>query len=455
MNSIIQTQLLKNISENNSLYEVKETLGKLEYKLDENGERIKICEINEIKWNLISLCGEDGACILSPEKEVLDEIKNNNLEVSFIPLVAIDEKTGTLREKIVKNYDELSKGYTFFKEEDILFAKVTPSMENGNCIITKDIKNKVGFASTELNTIRCKDNIYNKFIWQILRSEYFRNIAKRTMKGTGGLLRVPSSFFYEHKISIPKDKKYNNRLYLSYQLQQSIAANIEEKSYQIDKLIFYHETMIELKKNAIGSILDDEFSNKLKKHAILDKLIITKSEKNIDNAIELVYSVTNSKGIIPESESERVQTSSDDKSNYKIINQFEYAFNPSRINVGSIGMLKHDEQGVVSPIYNVFSINQLIINPLYLGFYFQSNKFKNDVKRFVLNSVRPKLELDDLKRFELYFVYDENEEINKTIQLQKIEELNTKIENEKKHIKLHEGCITLLQMKKEKILYIG
>ena len=75
----------------------------------------------------------------------------------------------------------------------------------------------------------------------------------------------------------------------------------------------------------------------------------------------------------------------------------------------------------------------------------------SSLKLFCDGSVNPQKKIG----FGAYFIYDENEEVNKVNQLKKIEELNTKIVNEEKHIKLHESCIKLLQTKKEKILYTG
>ena len=226
-----ENMLLKDILNNNTLYEVYEDEeNKLQYKL-EDGEKIKICEINELTWDdTKTLCGDNGVAILSPPKEIEKEIIKNNYNVSFIPLSAVNEVTGKIRDVIIKPYNDVCKGYTFFKEGDILFAKVTPSMENGNCVIAQKVKNKIGFASTELNTIRCKDDYYNKFFWFLLRSEYLKNKAKKTMKGTGGLLRVPSSFFMELLIKVPTQFK----IYDSLMLQKSIAKNIEEKSDKIE-----------------------------------------------------------------------------------------------------------------------------------------------------------------------------------------------------------------------------
>ncbi len=451
MNSMIQTQLLKDILGNNTLFEVEEIDGKLEYKLDNNSEKIRICEINELEEDPIYQNIND-VCLFIGKGKTPKYVDTSSIEVI---------KSGQAR----GNYDfDFTNKY--FMDEDSIDKTDERILKYGDLVINTTGVGTVGRVTayiideglhtpdSHMCIMRTKKEVYFKYLLLNFLSIGFKKLESMA-EGTGGQIELGIAKIKGIHIRIPKEKKINDEIYSSYQLQQSIAKNIEEKIEEISKLINYHQAIINLKEKVIGTILDNEFSNNINKHVVLDELIVEKSQKNINNSIELVYSVTNSKGIIPESENERIQTSSDDKSNYKIIDKFDYAFNPSRINVGSIGMLSYEEQGVVSPIYNVFSINKNIINPLYLSFYFKSNKFRKDVNRFVLNSVRPKFEFEALKKFELSFVYDEDEEFNEVIQLKKIEEINTKIVNEEKHIKLHESCIKILQMKKEKILYIG
>jgi type I restriction enzyme S subunit len=61
--------------------------------------------------------------------------------VTFVPMSAVDEITGSVVNAEVRTYGEVSKGYTPFRENDILFAKITPCMENGKCAIAKGLKN--------------------------------------------------------------------------------------------------------------------------------------------------------------------------------------------------------------------------------------------------------------------------------------------------------------------------
>jgi len=262
VNAAISSDLQRILSEN-TLYEVEEVDGELVYVLDDDGERIPICNLSEIDLEPIKLCGENAACELSPARNIPASIIETNQDVLFVPLSSIDEKSGTLKETIYRPYNEVSSGYTYFEAGDILFAKVTPSMENGNCIIVPNYgENKIGFASTELNTIRSKTEIFNKYIWYILRTDSFRKEAKRTMKGTGGLLRVPKSFFYEKEIFIPKASRINGKVYSTLALQQSIVAQVEEKFSPINAKIRTIRNMQKLLETSKEKILQDTFKTR-------------------------------------------------------------------------------------------------------------------------------------------------------------------------------------------------
>ena len=244
--------------------------------------------------------------------------------------------------------------------------------------------------------------------------------------------------------------------YSSLMIQLSIAKNIEKKLYKLDTQLHFQHTALELVDESITTFLDDIFLNKdnrdNKSNFSLNDFIIEESNKNTDNSIDLVYSVTNSKGIIPESEKSRAIDSSSDKSKYKIIKKFNFGFNPSRVNVGSIGMLTKNDTGVVSPIYDVFSINVDIINPYYFEYYLLSNIFKNNVKQYFLNAVRPKLDFEDLKKFTISIIYDTD--LDKNIVLQEKELLHIKetIDLKRSKIELHKSAIILLETEREKVM---
>lgn len=114
----------------------------------------------------------------------------------------VDEHLGSIVNKTVRNISEVEKGYTYFEDRDVLFAKITPCMENGKCAIASHLLNGIGFGSTEFHIIRSKSEIISEWIYYFLRQESVRYQAERRMTGSAGQKRVPSSFL-EEELCIP------------------------------------------------------------------------------------------------------------------------------------------------------------------------------------------------------------------------------------------------------------
>jgi type I restriction enzyme S subunit len=133
----------------------------------------------------------------------------------------------------------------------------------------------------------------------------------------------------------------------------------------------------------------------------LGDYLINKSVRNKDVSIDLVLSVNNKKGFISQKEQfENHVVASKDLSNYKIVTKNDYAYNPSRINVGSIARLKNFDLGIVSPMYIVFEIKESLNNVFFDNLY-QTHYFKYLIKVGCSGSVRDSLNFKDLCLFKL------------------------------------------------------
>ena len=148
-------------------------------------------------WGLTTL-GE--CCELNPKRprNIDDELK-----VSFVPMPAISED-GKIDCSNIKTYKEVRKGFTYFAENDVLFAKITPCMENGKGAVAKGLSGGIGSGSTEFHVLRPiegKSNPYWLYIITMFKS--FRVGARKVMTGTGGQLRVPVGYLRDFPISLP------------------------------------------------------------------------------------------------------------------------------------------------------------------------------------------------------------------------------------------------------------
>ncbi len=124
--------------------------------------------------------------------------------VSFITMADVSED-GEIINRQSKMYGEVKKGYTFFQDGDILFAKITPCMENGKGELALNLINGIGFGSTEFHVLRPMDSRDTAFIYFLTMNKKFRQQARRFMRGTAGQLRVPKDFLDEYVIDcLPK-----------------------------------------------------------------------------------------------------------------------------------------------------------------------------------------------------------------------------------------------------------
>lgn len=126
-------------------------------------------------------------------------------EMSFIPMDAIDSTNGVVSYMEIKKKDEI-KGYTKFQEGDILWAKITPCMQNGKSAIAKNLLNGCGCGSTEFYVIRSKDEkiVKQEYLLFLLRDERILNAAMNFFGGSAGQQRVSPLFLNSFNVPIPE-----------------------------------------------------------------------------------------------------------------------------------------------------------------------------------------------------------------------------------------------------------
>ena len=121
---------------------------------------------------------------------------------TFVPMSSVDEQIGVISNPIERRYAEVSRGYTYFEEGDVLFAKITPCMQNGKHAIASCLLNKFGFGSTEFHVIRPSKEIIPTWIHGILRQKAVLKDAERYFRGTAGQQRVPKEFLMDLQIPL-------------------------------------------------------------------------------------------------------------------------------------------------------------------------------------------------------------------------------------------------------------
>jgi type I restriction enzyme, S subunit len=162
-------------------------------------------EVNQ-RWDTTTL---GVACQINPPKPKLAGLPDNT-PVMFIPMAAVDDVTGTVAAAKQRTLGEVrSKSYRTFGTQDVIFAKITPCMENGKCAVVPDIPSRLGFGSTEFHVLRPRSGVNPRFIWHYVRQESFRRLAEDHMTGSVGQLRVPVSFLEDFPILLPPESIQN------------------------------------------------------------------------------------------------------------------------------------------------------------------------------------------------------------------------------------------------------
>lgn len=173
-------------------------------------------------------------CELNP-RLLADQRPEDDTTVTFVPMSAVDEYRGVIDKAETRMFAEVAKGYTSFRDHDVLFAKVTPCMENGKAAIARNLNNGLGFGSTEFHVLRSNNFVLPEYIFSFIRQEAFRERAASAFVGTGGLQRVPADFLSRVKIPLPTLPEQQRIVDV---LQQAEAAyDYQSRSRHLDLMI--------------------------------------------------------------------------------------------------------------------------------------------------------------------------------------------------------------------------
>lgn len=141
-------------------------------------------------------------CQVNPKFVATGEL-NADSPVSFVPMAAVDETFGEIASREARSIGEVRRGYTPFRDDDVLFAKITPCMQNGKAALARGLVNGIGFGSTEFHVLRAGPLVLPEWVFRFVRRPAFRSDAARNFTGTAGQQRVPTSFIEAAQIPVP------------------------------------------------------------------------------------------------------------------------------------------------------------------------------------------------------------------------------------------------------------
>ncbi|MBD2258616.1 restriction endonuclease subunit S [Pseudanabaena sp. FACHB-2040] len=173
--------------------------------------------------------------------------------IEFVPMSNVDESLGAIKEYSFVELDSVSSGYTKFKNDDVIFAKITPCMENGNVALVKDLRYGIGFGSTEFMVFRSRKELFPKYLHYFFHNILFRKNAEPFMKGTAGQKRITSLYMSTHGFGLPPLDE-----------QKTIADYLDKKTAHIDRVIANINSQIDIQKELRKTLINDVVTGKIK-----------------------------------------------------------------------------------------------------------------------------------------------------------------------------------------------
>ena len=364
-------------------------------------EGYKVTELGEIpnEWSIMKL---SEIAEINPRREVLEDKDT----VSFIAMEDITNN-GRVINKTDKLYEEVKKGYTPFKDNDVLLAKITPCFENGKRALVGKLSNGIGFGSTEFHVLRANKEGISKFLYYVISSHRFMSKAENNMTGSAGQKRVPTEFIKDYVLAVPTIKE-----------QEKIASILSTIDEQIDNVDALIEKNKELKKGLMQPLFTKGIGHTKFKNTEIGEIPEEWDVKKIgdicevkggkrlpkgyqledeDNAFPYIRVADMYMGGIRQDDIKYVPKDIVDKiKNYKISK--DDLFISVAGTLGIVGQVPYELDGA-NLTENADKLCNIQINKLYLMKVLQSNIVQSIIEAEQTKSAQPKLALTRIKEF--------------------------------------------------------
>jgi type I restriction enzyme S subunit len=222
---------------------VEENISHTEHLLDASYNNI----LNQLEGQQSVL---DNIMTFNPPKSEVNNI--HDVEVSFLPMADLSERKIKALPKQARKIEDVRAGYTYFKEGDVLLAKVTPCFENGKSGIATGLKNGIGFGSSEFYVLRAKNEVLPDFIYYVVSASDFLRKGAEKMSGAVGLKRVVKDFVKGYPILLP-----------SIEVQRKICGYLDKIKEKQQSLLHQQTTRLLELKQLKSSLLNSAFKGEM------------------------------------------------------------------------------------------------------------------------------------------------------------------------------------------------
>lgn len=381
---------------------------------------------------------------------------SNSSVVSFVPMPNVREKTNIVTYDLVP-YELVKKGFTVFQKHDLIWAKITPCMQNGKSCIVDDMPTEIGFGSTEFHVIRNRDKrVYMPFLWAVLSNDNVLKAAQAVFNGSAGQQRVSSSFLERFPAVIP-EKNIQEKLVL--QLEEKLCVLHKKKNKANELLSNQSSILLQHLNINIGKhisplcsavslmcIIKDKTLNADYYHS--ERLNAINSMKNnslfrlsrLIDVVDFCRSIVNSSDV-----NERYLGLSGVESQTGELTDFEedasgqaFTYQSNDVLYGRLRPYLNkvyfaEQSGICSTEFHVMRVkNKNDLLPEYLAEVMRSDLILSQTKHMMTGNTHPRISNDDVKN--LYIPIPDillQQQIIKEIRNRRTEARNLKIEAEK------------------------
>ena len=205
-----------------------------------SGARAELPE--EWKWTRLADVAE-----INPRRPS-DLERDDEATTTFVPMPAVNDSTGAITMPETKEFAEVRKGYTYFEEGDVIFAKITPCMQNGKHAIAKGLIDGIAFGSTEFHVIKPGPKIAAEWIHYFVRQPSVLNGAELAFTGSAGQQRVPKDFLTELEIPLPPLEE-----------QYTVLEAVNRQMAEVDKARAATEAQLDAAEKLVAAYLHEVF----------------------------------------------------------------------------------------------------------------------------------------------------------------------------------------------------
>ena len=168
-------------------------------------------------WRLVRL---SDVAEVNPKRPQLDI--TDTTEITFLPMAAVGENCTGILTRSHRAYGEISRGYRYFEENDVLFAKITPCLQNGKHTLATGLNAGFGFGTTEFHVVRATPNVIPGYLYRVLTRPATIDRCKSQFRGTAGQQRVHPEVLRSIPLLLPPVEEQESIVTLLDSIEQYI-----------------------------------------------------------------------------------------------------------------------------------------------------------------------------------------------------------------------------------------